>query len=237
MKFNLSKEPELSCVVITLNEEKYLPILLDSLKKQTYKNFEVIVADYNSKDKTRLIAKKYGCRITQGGNYTVGRNNGARAARGKYLLFLDADSMVPEDFLEKNFSEFKDSGMGTGTVSVKPIGGKVFDKIFFDFYNIWARSMAKISPHCAGCGIFCKKEIFDKIGGFNEKILFAENHDFTKRAKDFGFTILGTPMFTSVRRLEKEGRLKFAAKYVYSGVYRLLYKEIDKKLFDYNDER
>ena len=91
---------ELSCIIITLNEERLLPNLLESIKGQTYKNYEVIVADYYSRDKTREIAKDYGCIITNGGNYTVGRNNGAKVAKGKYFLFLDADSYLPKDFLE-----------------------------------------------------------------------------------------------------------------------------------------
>ena len=72
-----------------MNEEKYLPALLDSMKKQKYKNFEIIVSDNFSKDKTRSIAKSYGCRIVNGGSYSDGRNKGANAAKGKYLLFLD----------------------------------------------------------------------------------------------------------------------------------------------------
>ncbi len=226
-------KPELSCIIITLNEEKYLPLLLESLKKQTFHNIETIVADFHSKDKTREIAKRYGCRVTLGGNYTVGRNNGARIARADYLLFLDADSTLPENFLEVNFTKFKESGKGTGTVPVKPLSDKLVDKAFFGFYNLWSYLMSGFSPHCAGCGIFARKDVFDAIGGFDEKVVFAENHDFTRRAKDYGFIILPVPMYTSVRRMEKEGRFKFMAKYVYSGLYRLFYKEIDREIIKY----
>jgi len=226
-------KPGLSCVIIALNEEKYLPLLLESLRKQTFKDLEIIVADYNSKDRTREIAESYGCRITLGGNYTVGRNNGARAAKSDYLLFLDADSTLPENFLEVNFQKFKESGNGTGTVPVKPMSTRLVDRTFFEFYNLWASLMSRLSPHSAGCGIFARKDVFDAIGGFDERVVFAENHDFTRRAKKYGFVILPVPMYTSVRRLDKEGRLKFMAKYAYSGLYRLFFKEIDKKLFKY----
>lgn len=227
-------KPELSCIIITLDEEKYLPGLLNSLKKQTFKDFEIIVADYNSKDRTREIAESFRCKITQGGSYSAGRNNGAKIAKAPYLLFLDADCILPSDFLEKNFNRFRNSGKGSGTVPLIPLSDRKIDKILYKSYDYWSRLMFRISPHCAGCGIFVRKDIFYKVGGFDENIIFAENHDFVKRAKGHGFVILPIPMFTSIRRLEREGRLKSSLKYVYAGLYRLFYKEIDKPLFNYN---
>lgn len=231
--------PELSCIIITLNEEKYLPNLLESLKAQTYQNFEVIVADYNSKDKTREIAENYRCRITEGGNYSKGRNNGVKIAKGRYLLFLDADSVMPEDFIEVNLNKFKISGKGAGTVSLKPMSSKLFDIVFFKVYDLWSIVMSRISPHCAGCGIFARKDIFDRLGGFNESVVFAENHAFVRLVKKsgHGFIILPRHMYTSVRRMDKEGRLMFILKYLYSGIYRLIYKEITNELFNYDNKR
>ena len=94
--------------------------------------------------------------------------------------------------------------------------------------------MSKISPHCAGCAIFSRRDIFNKLNGFDEKIIFAENHDYTKRAKQYGFVILPEPIYTSVRRLDEKGRIKFVLEYIYSGLYRLFYREIDKELFKYD---
>ncbi len=91
----------LSVVIPTLNEAKYLPGVLASLKKQTFADFEVIVADAASTDGTREIALGHGCHVVQGGTISQGRNAGARRARGKYLLFLDADVTVAPDFLEE----------------------------------------------------------------------------------------------------------------------------------------
>ncbi len=74
---------ELSIVVPAYNEEKYLPKLLSCIKKQTYKDCEIIVADANSRDRTKETAKKYGCKIVKsGGLPAIGRNNGAKAAKG-----------------------------------------------------------------------------------------------------------------------------------------------------------
>ena len=90
---------KLSIVIITKQEQDYLPKLLDSLKQQTFNDFEIIVSDAQSKDNTRKIAKEHNCKIVEGGLPSKGRNNGVKKAKGKYLLFLDADVVLPKDFL------------------------------------------------------------------------------------------------------------------------------------------
>ena len=97
----------LSIIIPTYNEEKYLPKLLKCVKKQTYKNYEIIVADADSADKTRQIAKKYGCRVVKGGMPAIGRNNGAKAAKGDILLFLDADSLIGKDFVKDSLKDIE----------------------------------------------------------------------------------------------------------------------------------
>ena len=198
IKKQKSNNPELSCVIITLNEEKHLPKLLNSLKKQTFKNFEIIVADYNSTDKTREIAKKYGCKVTAGGAPSIGRNNGAKIAKGESLLFLDADSILPKDFLEMNLRAFKESKKGVGASPLKPLSDKKIDRLLFRLYGGWAFTISRVSPHCSGCGMFIKKQVFQKVGGFDENVVFAEDHAFARKAKAHGLTILPGHIFTSV---------------------------------------
>ena len=89
-----------SVVIPTFNEEKYLPLLLKDLESQTFKDFEVIVSDANSTDSTRSIAKNYGATVCDGGLPSVGRNNGAKIAKGDILIFLDADVRIKNDFIE-----------------------------------------------------------------------------------------------------------------------------------------
>ena len=91
----------ISIIIPAYNEEKYLPKLLECIKKQTYKGYEIIVADAGSKDRTGQIAKKYGCKVVKGGMPAVGRNNGAKVAKGNILLFLDADVQINRDFIKK----------------------------------------------------------------------------------------------------------------------------------------
>ena len=97
----------LSIIIPTLNEEDYLPLLLESIKKQNFAEGEVIVADARSQDKTVEIAKSYGCKVVPGGLPPKARNEGAKKARGELFLFLDADVVLPENSLEKFLKEFK----------------------------------------------------------------------------------------------------------------------------------
>ncbi len=235
MKMLKNKSLELSCIIITLNEEKHLPLLLESIKMQTLKNFEIIVSDFNSKDNTRKIAKSYGCKIVLGGKHAIARNNGAKAARGKYLLFLDADcTLKNEKFLEMNLKKFKKSNKGIASAIASHYDGSFWDYILYGFYGVFVRIIQKFSPHGTGACILVKKNVFFKNKGFNESVVFAEDHEILKRiGKKEGFLILPCKIHTSTRRLKKEGRLNIFIKFIYAGIYRLFYKEIDKELFKY----
>jgi glycosyltransferase involved in cell wall biosynthesis len=78
---------KISIIIPTKNEETCLPKLLDSIKSQDFPDYEIIIADANSTDKTREIAKSYGCIVVDGGLPAVGRNRGAEVANGEILLF------------------------------------------------------------------------------------------------------------------------------------------------------
>ena len=60
----MSHGAKISVIVPTFNEEERIKRLLDSIKKQTYKDYEIIIGDYNSTDRTIQIAKRYGAIIT-----------------------------------------------------------------------------------------------------------------------------------------------------------------------------
>lgn len=223
----------LSIIIPTLNEEKYLPILLSQIKKQNFSGgeHEIIVADADSKDKTVEIAKSFGCKIAKGGLPAKGRNEGAKIAQGEVFLFMDADNkFLPEKFLEKLIFEFKKRNLGVASFPVYPNGKKI-DKILYGIYNNFV-NLTQI-PFATNV-VLVKKEIFEKVGGFNEKITIGEDHYFTKQAAKygkFGF-IKMKPILTSSRRLEKEGRLKTYLSYILAGVL-IIFGPVKSKIFNY----
>lgn len=226
----------ISIVIPALNEEKYLPKLLDCIKNQTYKKYEVIVADADSKDKTRQIAKKYGCKIAKGDMPAVGRNNGAKMAKGNILLFFDADVQIDKNFLKNAFNEFKNRNLDAAGCYISPLSSNITDKIFFEIFNLWAFITQYFYPNASGGGIFCKTSIHKKVKGFDETIKLSEDMDYVKRCGKQGkFRILrNAKAYVSMRRFEKEGRLKVGFKLLLSALYRIFFGEIRSDVFRYN---
>jgi glycosyltransferase involved in cell wall biosynthesis len=206
----------LSIIIPTYNEEKFLPGLLASIKEQSFRDFEIIVADKDSVDKTRVFARKFGAKIVGGGNPASGRNEGAKVAKGEWLLFLDADVILPTDFLKRAMAEIKKRDLGVTSCLVYPLSDKTLDKFLHKIVNGYRKIMQKISPRAAGFCIFIKKELHQLIGGFNEKLKLAEDHDYVIRASKVGkFSLLQNVLIpVSVRRLDKDGRLKISLKYL-----------------------
>ena len=159
-----------SIIIPTYNEEDYLPVLLDSIKEQDFNDYEVIVADANSKDRTREIAEEYGCTVVDGGLPAVGRNNGAKVAKGEILLFLDSDLQLTEDYLAKVLYEFRMENLGIAITQMLPMSNKIEDKLYHDFANYFMISVENIKPHGAGCyGIIAKRELHEKCSQIFEK--------------------------------------------------------------------
>ena len=206
----------LSIIIPTYNEEEYLPLLLESIKQQDFRDYEIIVADANSKDNTVKIAEEYGCIVVEGGMPAVGRNNGAKVAKGDYLLFLDSDLKLTEDYLAKVIYEFKMERLGIAITQMKPLSKKTEDKLLHDLANLFMISVEKIKPHGAGCyGIIAKRELHERCGGFNEELTFGEDTEYIERlAKKERFKVLrNAKIGVSTRRLEEEGLATLAKQY------------------------
>jgi len=230
---------KLSIIIPTLNEGRYLSILLDSIKMQTYKNYEIVVSDGSSEDNTVEVAKRYQCRIVvdkrKGPGY--GRNQGARIASGHYLLFLDADVFLPSDtFLEDLMSIAERKRVRLGTCLVEPYPPRPVDVVVNPIVNAGILAAARVSPFAPGFFIFVSREIHEKIKGFNEKLFLAEDHDYARRATKYApfKVIAGLKVYYSTRRLDKEGRLSIYPKYVLATLYRALLGKIDKPVFNYD---
>ena len=226
----------ISIIIPTYNEERYLPKLLNCIKKQSYKDYEIIVADSNSKDRTRQIAKKFWCRIVNGGLPAAGRNNGAKATKGEILLFLDADVQFDKDFLKNAIEEMHKRNLDAAGLYIRPLGNNVIDKIFFSIFNFWIFITQFFYPNASGSGIFCKKWLHKKVNGFDETIKLSEDMDYAKRCGKHGkFRIIkSTKSYVAMRRFEKEGRLKVGFKLFFSALYRILFGEIKSDVFKYN---
>jgi len=225
----------ISIIIPTLNEEEYLPWLLESIKKQSFSDFEIIIADAGSKDKTLEIAGKYDLKVVPGGLPGKGKNSGANKAKGEVLLFLDADTSLSEDFLEKSFAEFQKRKLDIAGFCLLPIQKNRINYLLFRYlYNLPIIALEKILPHAAA-GIMIKKKFFAKLNGFDEDIRIAEDHDLARRSAKSGKygIIKSAKLFISDRRFRQDGWAKTFFKYVFCEFHMVLRGPVKSDILKY----
>jgi hypothetical protein len=225
-----------SIIIPALNEAAYLPGLLDALRGQTCPVAEIIVADAGSIDGTADIARLRGAYVVRGGMPAVGRNAGAQAATGDVFLFLDADVLPPEDFIEHALVEFTHAGYDVATCLIEPLGNNLADRIIIEAVNLYLQVLQPISPRAPGFCILADRAIHQSIGGFDESLRLSEDHDYVQRASQRGeFGILtGVHIPVSMRRLEKEGLIQLGLKYLWCEMSALAGKPVHSTPFEYS---
>lgn len=97
------EKPKFSIIVPVYNTEKYLKRCLDSIRNQTFKNYEVIIVNDGSTDNSSDIISKYPFKIINQKNQglSMARNNGVKESSGEYLIFLDSDDYIEKDLLRE----------------------------------------------------------------------------------------------------------------------------------------
>lgn len=227
--------PTLTVIVPALNEAERLPALFDSLDRQTFLPDQVVVADAGSTDDTRAIAAARGATVVDGGKPAAGRNAGAKAATSDLLLFLDADDEFDDDFIASALEEFRDRSLSVATTFVEPIERDPKNILATEVVNMYLDVMQYVAPHAPGFCILVDRDVHEAIGGFDETVVLAEDHDYVQRAAGQGkFRVLQTVrVATSMRRIEKEGLVRLAFKYLYCELYVVAGKPIREVPFDY----
>lgn len=213
-----------SIIIPTLNEEQYLPRLLADLASQSVKNFEVIVVDGKSEDKTKEKAlsfeKKFPLTFIEVDkrNVSYQRNSGAKQAKGNYLIFLDADTRVDTDFISHLVSVFSRRSSQILLPFLLPDEKTQKAKMLISIVNSFIRASQYYGrPLSTGGNFFLEKTAFEKIGGFNESLFISEDHEFIHRAYKKGIKakIVKAPKVTvSMRRGQLEGDATLIYKYV-----------------------
>lgn len=228
----------LSIVIPTLNEEKYLPALLKLIKDQNFNNYEVIVSDAYSKDNTVKIARDFGALVVQDKKKSPARqrNQGAEKAQGDTILFLDADTKIPVDFLNKAYSEFINRKLKAAGFYLIFNSTNFIYRLFEKVYRLACFLGQYFFPASVGVGIMVNRQAHQQIKGFDESIFIGEDYDYIKRLSKIGKyrMIKSTKLFFSVRRLEKEGVVKVLWKWFRGGLYFIIRGPIRKKIVEYN---
>ncbi|OGK23671.1 hypothetical protein A3A46_02060 [Candidatus Roizmanbacteria bacterium RIFCSPLOWO2_01_FULL_37_13] len=236
-------QPFFSIIIPTLNEELFVNKILGDLAKQKVKNFELIVVDGNSQDKTQqmILSYKKEMPITllkmNPPNLPLQKNLGAKQAKSPYLLFLDADMSVSPSFT------------GVAERLIKKKQGLVFQPYVFplekgdyqEFNAIYPfiNKLIEFSqnfnkPFSAGPAMFWERKAFLTIGGFDN--IFGEDHQIIRKAHNWGIRpkfLSRLKVLFSLRRMKKEGRLLSLYKLLYSHLYLLFNEKMKKKIITY----
>lgn len=188
----------LSVIIPAHNEEAYIGKTLESIPE----GMEVVVVCNGCTDNTFKVANAFGkeknikiFNIPEKG-VSRARNHGARMAAGEKLVFMDADILAGEGLLQS----IADADYTIGTCLVRPDVDKLIPKSLMMLKNFTHRFGT-----CSGL-IFCTKDIFDKIGGFNESLELGEDGKFLRAAKKAGdYGVVKRYAVNSMRRLERKG--------------------------------
>lgn len=235
--------PYFSIIIPTLNEEKYLPKLLDSLEKQNEKDFEIIIVDGFSHDKTKEVVLKYKERLSIKffqikPNLSQQKNYGAKIARGRYLFFIDADMKIKASFLKTTKKTIEKKKGLVFLPYVLPLEVKEYPELagLFPLLNRLVEFSQNFNkPFSSGPAMIFERNFFYLIGGFSN--VFGEDHDIVRKAYYWGVRAKVFPhnltVKFSLRRMKKEGRLKLAFHFISAHIYLIFKEKLDQKFFKY----
>lgn len=233
----------ISIIIPTLNEESVLEKTLANLKTIKTISNELIISDGRSQDKTIGIAKKFTDKIViydKKERQTIGnaRNLGAKIAQGEYLVFIDADTAIPnpDHFFSEALKFFEqDEKLAAITVPMRVSEElETFsDRLFFGLTNLSHRINNNITHTGSASGEFqmIRKYYFDKVSGFDDFLVTYEDNDLFERLAKIGETRLLTDLriFHSGRRVHKVGHLKLLFIWVVNAIWFKLFRKAATK--------
>lgn len=185
---------EISVIVPIYNKEKHIRNLLKSIKRQTYEDFELILVNDGSTDKSMEIVeeelKDLKCKYTvinkENGGQSTTRNRGIKEAEGKWIVMLDSDDAIQEDYLKILFESVENCKADVGICDIKMVDDcnifseserthKLEIKDGKEFFKDFILHKISIGPN----SLIIKKNLLDEYNiKFNEKSRYSEEFIF-----------------------------------------------------------
>lgn len=202
-------KPKVSVVICAYNVSKLINTILNSLKQQKFKDFEVLVVNDGSTDDTSEIAKNQGARVIdiphQG--LSAARNTGINHAKAEIVAIIDADCHALPDWVEQAYTEIESNGETIVTGNTKiPKSNFLGDCIsglgypgggHLGFENMWPVDKGGYTNHLAGGNCAFRKETVKNLGAFNPKL-----------------TITADDVYLSLKLLENGFKIKYNPKMI-----------------------
>lgn len=216
----------ISVIIPALNEERYLPTLLASLLACDHE-LEIIVVDGQSEDGTLQVVEQFVGQAPRHitiraiastvKNVSHQRNLGVKHSSHDTLIFLDADTAVPAPtHLRQLLEHFHAGQLAAASCRFLPLEPDWRARAYFAFLYRFHRLMARLNnPYALGACLITRRDIFDRIGGFDATIRINEDAEYCLRASKHGdFRILPVALQTSTRRFRKHGYLRMGLRYL-----------------------
>ena len=207
---------KVSIIITARNEEKYLPMLFEDILNQTFplQNIEVVLMDSNSTDNTRLVMEEF---KKNNENLSVqsvtnerqiqaaGFNEGVKHATGDVVLKIDAHSRIPADFVQKNVDEILAGAYVCGGNRPTVVDSAddfsktlhiVEESALGSSIANYRKSDVKRKVNSIFHGMY-RKEVFDKVGLADERLLRTEDNEFHYRVRKAGYYIIFNPEIES----------------------------------------
>lgn len=206
----------LTIVIPCKNEEKYIYRTLCKLNEQKgIRGVKVFIADGGSTDSTlvrinrfRSVYSNLKISIIKGGSVSVGRNNGARLSSTKYILFLDADTLIlSTDAIYESITQMESNDYDLSTCRVQSVSNSIPSKFIFWIFNKIQKWMPE--TFCTGQFFLIKKDVFDLHGGFDESIHQSEDYLLSRNIPKNKFKIINRWIGQDDRRFKKMGYFNF----------------------------
>ncbi len=189
---------KLTIIIPAYNEEDYLPYTLDSIRTaaahlcdSSSAEVDIIVVDNDSNDDTAAVAQSRGATVVREPVQGIARarNAGAGYADDDVLVFVDADVILPPTSLETIHEVMSDPACVRGAVDVEYRPKRRFIR---PYLGAW-RLLSRLTDIAQGATQFCRKTVFEEVGGYDEKAWIGEDADFfwalKKLAKRTGRTV------------------------------------------------
>ncbi len=210
---------ELTIVIPAKNEEQNIGHLLKSIQTQDYAHMwstPIYVADAQSTDRTKEIAESFpNVKVIPGGLPSIGRNAGARLAKSRYILFLDADlKFEGTHVIREAVQLMKDKNLHCVAAKLKCRDGGFMDNLLYSLSNLVMCYSKYISPFAVGAFMLFDKQKFDELGGFDEQVHYAEDYFLSKQVQGERYEVLNAYILTDNSRFKKMGYFKTAGMFL-----------------------
>ncbi|MGY0558569.1 MULTISPECIES: glycosyltransferase [unclassified Lysobacter] len=212
----------ISFIVPAHDEERLIAATLDAIRSSASAmggRFEVIVVDDASSDQTANIATEHGARVIHVSHRQIAatRNAGAAEARGEWLFFIDADTLINPDYLAAALAAMRRGAVGGGA-GVKLLGKAALHERVGQVMLIHIFRWVGVTP---GCSLFCTRAAFDTVGGFDETYYAGEDVAMGRALARHGrLVILKEVVMTSARKLRTHTlgeQLRLLARFLWRG--------------------